>query len=93
VTVAFAVWLVFFDQNNIISQVKLSRKLKEVRQQKEYYEEEIRKNENAVKELMSDTAHLEKFAREKYLMKKDSEDVYVIEDKMPDTAAQEEKEK
>jgi cell division protein FtsB len=86
VTVAFAVWLVFFDQNNIISQIKLSRKLKEIRQQKEYYLEEIRKNENATDELMSDSAHLEKFAREKYLMKKDNEDVYLIEDKQADSA-------
>jgi len=85
VSVAFLVWLVFFDQNNIISQIKLSRKLKQLKQQKEYYENEIRANEKATLELTSDTEQLEKYAREKYLMKKDNEDLYIIEEKGIDT--------
>lgn len=86
VSVAFLVWLIFFDQNNIISQLKLSRKLKQLHQQKEYYENEIRSNEKATLELMNDTEQLEKYAREKYLMKKDNEDIYIIEEKVTDTS-------
>ncbi|MBP6978572.1 MAG: septum formation inhibitor [Bacteroidales bacterium] len=85
VSVAFLVWLVFFDQNNIVSQFRLSRKLRELQQQKEYYELEIRNHENATHELMSDTDKLEKFAREKYLMKKDNEDLYIIGEEATDT--------
>ncbi|HNS16480.1 MAG TPA: septum formation initiator family protein [Bacteroidales bacterium] len=85
VSVVFLVWLVFFDQNNIISQLKLSRKLKQLQQQKEYYEMEIRSNEKATLELMNDTDKLQKYAREKYLMKKDNEDIYIFEEKMTDT--------
>jgi len=86
VSVAFLVWLVFFDQNNIISQLKLSRKLKQLKQQKEYYELEIRSNEKATLELMNDTDQLEKYAREKYLMKKDNEDLFIIEEEIDDTS-------
>ena len=85
VSIAFLVWLVFFDQNNIISQIKLSRKLKQLQQQKEYYQLEIRNNEGATLELMNDTDQLEKYAREKYLMKKDNEDLFIIEERGADT--------
>ncbi len=85
VSIAFLVWLVFFDQNNIISQIKLSRKLKQLQQQKEYYQLEIRNNEGATLELINDTDQLEKYAREKYLMKKDNEDLFIIEEKGADT--------
>jgi cell division protein FtsB len=87
VSVVFLVWLVFFDQNNIISQIKLSRKLKQLNQQKEYYELEIRNNEKATLELMNDTDQLEKYAREKYLMKKDNEDLFIIEEDIADSSA------
>lgn len=86
VSIAFLVWLVFFDQNNIISQIKLSRKLRQLQQQKEYYQDEIRNNEKATLELMIDTEQLEKYAREKYLMKKDNEDIYIIEEIVTDTS-------
>ncbi|MDD5506771.1 MAG: septum formation inhibitor [Bacteroidales bacterium] len=86
VSAAFLVWLVFFDQNNIISQFKLSGKLKQLKQQKEYYEMEIRNNEKATLELMNDTDQLEKYAREKYLMKKDNEDLFIIEEEIADTS-------
>ena len=85
VSIAFLVWLVFFDQNNIISQIKLSRKQKQLQQQKEYYQLEIRNNEGATLELMNDTDQLEKYAREKYLMKKDNEDLFIIEERGADT--------
>lgn len=85
VTVAFLVWLIFFDQNNIISQMKLTRKLRQLQEQKRYYEREIEKNEKEANELKSDTLHLEKFAREKYLMKKENEDVYILDADRQDT--------
>ena len=75
---ALLVWLTFFDRNNFIAQVKLGRTLNEHRQQREFYRSEIKKDSTAMKELMSDSLSLEKFAREKYLMKKDNEDIYLI---------------
>lgn len=77
-TLIFIVWLVFFDQNNIISQYKKTRVLRNLYHQKEYFLQEIEKNREAAAELESDTASLEKFGRENYLMKKDDEDIYLI---------------
>lgn len=77
-TLAFLVWILFFDRNSIISQVKLTRALNNVIKQKEYYIDEIEKNNQEIDLLQSDTASLEKFAREKYLMKKENEDIFII---------------
>jgi cell division protein FtsB len=74
----FIVWMVFFDQESFIDQFRLSRTLNDLEHQKEYYLEEIEKTRGAIDILENDTAHLEKYAREKYYMKKDNEDVFVI---------------
>ena len=52
--------------------------LKELEGEKEFYEQKIREVEQEREQLLTDTEALEKFAREKYLMKKDNEDVYLI---------------
>ncbi len=75
---AFVVWLAFFDANNLIYQAKLSSKLSNARDQTEFYQEEISKDSTALKELMTNMETLEKFARERYLMKKDDEDIYLV---------------
>ncbi len=80
VGLAFLVWIVFFDRYNLIERFKISRELKEAKRQKEYYENEIRKDKKEIEALITDTASLEKFAREKYLMKRDNEDIFLIID-------------
>ena len=74
----FVVWMVFFDQENIVEQLKLSKSLNEFEDQKEFYLEEINTNTEAIYVLENDTLHLEKYAREKYYMKKDGEDIFVL---------------
>ena len=78
VTVVFFVWLIAFDKNSIISQVKLAHKLYLLQEDKKYYLEQIENDKIETKELLTNPENLEKFAREKYLMKKDSEDIYLI---------------
>ena len=75
---AFLVWLAFFDNDSILEQIKLSNKINDLKQEKSFYQAEIQKNKSALKALKYDTTQLEKYAREKYFMKKDNEDVYVI---------------
>jgi len=77
---AFLVWMLFFDKNNFIYQAKLSSNLKDLNNEKEYYLNEIELNNAATNELITNTTTLEKFAREKYLMKRDNEDIYIIVD-------------
>lgn len=75
---AFLVWISFFDRDNFIEQSRLSQALKGLRSKKEYYQREIVKNKQKINLLETDSAYLEKFAREKYYMKKDNEEVFVI---------------
>lgn len=74
----FIIWMLFFDQNKIGNRYKLSSQLKRLEQQKEYYQQEIEQNKNLTHKLNHDSAYLERFARERYLMKRDNEDIYVV---------------
>lgn len=75
---AFVVWVSFFDKNDLLSQMELRKEVKKLEGEKNYFVTEIGKNKSDMKELMTNPKNLEKFAREKYLMKKDNEDVFVL---------------
>jgi len=72
--------MVFFDQESLIIQYKLSNEIGKLKQQEKFYQEEIKKNKSTLDILTTDTASLEKFARETYFMKKANEDVFVVVD-------------
>lgn len=74
----FLFWMLFLDSNDFFSQYNLRKKLVDLENEKEYYLEKIKEVEKDRQELLSNQDLLEKFAREKYLMKKDSEDLYII---------------
>ena len=78
VTAAFLVYVLIFDSNNLATQLRLRRDLQKLQAEKQFYLDEIRKDKAAVEVLMTDERNLERFAREKYLMKRDDEDVYLI---------------
>jgi cell division protein FtsB len=72
--------MLLLDSNNLIARYQLSSKLNSLENEKTYYEEkivEVRKDHN---ELFGNQESIEKFAREKYLMKKQNEDIFVIEE-------------
>lgn len=77
-SISFLVWLTFLDSNDLISRFKLGAKVRSLQNEKEYYQEKITEVEKDRMELMTNKELLEKFAREKYLMKKESEDVFII---------------
>ena len=79
-TVLFIVWIGFFDQTNLIYDMHLTQKEKQLKAQKAYYEKQTQVANEQLKELQTNPANLEKFAREKYFMKKANEDVYVFVD-------------
>jgi len=76
--IVFIVWLSFFDQNNWIAQMQYQFELNKLDNEREFYEEEIKIVTQDLKELQTNPKSLEKFAREKYLMKKDNEEVFVL---------------
>jgi cell division protein DivIC len=77
----FFVWMLALDSNNLIARFQLSSKLSGLEDEKEYYEEKIKEVQKDHDELFGDRESIEKFAREKYLMKKETEDIYVIVEK------------
>ncbi|AKQ44574.1 septum formation initiator [Rufibacter radiotolerans] len=77
-TLAFLVWMSFFDSNDFLTQYQTSRKLSILEEERDYYVEKIAEVQKDRRELMSNPQLLEKFAREKYLMKKPTEDLYLI---------------
>lgn len=74
----FLVWMLFIDSNDFVSQYRLSSELNSLRSQKEYYQDKKVEVVKDREELTTNKRLLEKFARENYLMKKPSEDVYVV---------------
>lgn len=78
-TLIFAALIVFIDQYNVFEQGKSYRKLRKMKKEVEYYDHEIEKQEQTLKALKSDTALLEKVAREQHLMKRDDEVVYILD--------------
>lgn len=75
----FVVWMLFFDQRDYFQQRDRGAELKKLETKKRYYVQEIEKTQKELTDLQNNPAALEKFAREHYLMKKDGEDIYIIE--------------
>jgi cell division protein DivIC len=82
---AFAVILLFLDKNDVFTRMARDRELKELKQSKEYYTRQIEAQRKELEALKNNPAALEKYAREKYLMKKDNEDLFLVPEK-PDVA-------
>lgn len=80
-TVVMFAWLTFFDRDNFIHRIKTNIELQQLRQDKHYYLDKIGETREMKKKLLRDKDYLIRYAREKYLMKKESEDLYVIREK------------
>lgn len=74
----FVVWMLFFDQNSVLIQLELQREIQKLEEQKEFLQEQINTDKELI-ETLSDPKELEKFARETYFLKKQNEDIYIIE--------------
>jgi cell division protein FtsL len=79
--VAFVIWLSSMDRNNFLSQYELQSEVNKLEDQKAFFQQEIDQTRKEQQELLSSPEKLEKFAREKYLMKKDDEDLLIITEK------------
>ena len=74
----FVIWMAFFDTNSMLIHLELRKEIKKLEKQKEFLKGEIDKDKKILEKL-SDSTELEKFAREKYYMKKDNEEIFLIE--------------
>jgi cell division protein FtsB len=80
-TISFLVWMTFFDQNDWMTQQETKKQLQDTKDHIQFLTAQTEEMEEDLKRLQSDPQRLEQFAREKYRMKKDNEDLYVIERK------------
>ena len=78
ILVVFSVWMLFFDANSWLIHHELNTEINDLENEKDYYRKEIEKDKKDLKKLSTDEG-LEKFAREEYYMKRDNEDIFIIE--------------
>ena len=78
---AFVVWILFFDPRDVFTQMEHRRELKELQISRAWYQKEIAKESIEAEQLKTDPAVVEKYARENYLMKRESEDIFLVPEK------------
>ena len=74
----FIVWMLFFDENSYLTHREFNKEIDKLNSEKEYYNTQIEHDKELIQKL-EDKEELEKFAREEYKMKKENEDIYIIE--------------
>ncbi len=78
-TVAFAVWMIFFDQNSFFVHRELDKQIKLLEVDEQYYQEHLDTESEKLNQLNSNPAEIERIAREKHFLKKDDEDIFIIQ--------------
>ena len=78
--VGFFIFLIFFDNHNLISRWETSRKINSMEKEIKFYQSEIDKNKAKMNEMQTSDESLERYAREQYHLKKDREDVFIIKE-------------
>jgi cell division protein DivIC len=78
ILIPFLIWMTFIDNNSYLVHRKLDHEINDLERTISFYKKKIEEDKATIKNL-KDSLQLERFAREKYLMKKDKEDIYLIE--------------
>ena len=78
IIIIFVIWMIFFDSNSILVQNELNNDINDLNNQKEYYKNEIERDNIELNQIKTDSG-LEKYAREKLFMKRDNEEIFIIE--------------
>ena len=78
IIILFIIWMIFFDSNSLLVHNDLNNDINKLNEQKSYYNSEIDKDKKELNMIQTDTG-LEKYARGKLYMKKDNEDIFIIQ--------------
>ena len=76
--ISFAIWMLFFDRNDLSLQLKRVNELHKLQESEKVMDNQIADTKHELKLLKTNPETLEKYAREKFMMKKDNEDLYII---------------
>ena len=91
VSVVFIVWMLFFDQRDYFQQRATAEELKKIQNSTKYYDDEINSTKSQLNNLQSNPTSIEKFGRERYLLKREGEELYLFEDTAESKATPEQK--
>jgi len=83
VSIGFVVWMLFFDQRDFFQQRERAAELKKVEDAKKYYQKEIEYTQKQLNNIQNNKAAIEKYARERYLLRREGEELYLFEDTLP----------
>ena len=78
IVILFLVYITFFDAHDLVSQIGVRWKIHKIHEQMDYLEHDSQSAKQQIIELTTDSASLEKFAREEYRMKRENEEIFVI---------------
>ena len=78
ISVVFFIWIFFIDSNSILVNIKLNKEISELKERKDILENQIQMDKKIISNLQNPDS-LEKYAREKLFMKKDNEEIFLIE--------------
>jgi cell division protein DivIC len=87
-TAVFCVVILFLDKNDFFTQYERRKELRELQQSKRYYTTQIAAERKELEALKTNPATVEKYAREKYLMKRDNEEVFLVSEKYDATQSE-----
>lgn len=76
-TIVFLFYMIFFMPNNFIIHKRLSDSVKTLHKERDFYQKQIDRDSQLLK-MLEDSRQLEKYGREKYLMKKENEDIFLV---------------
>ena len=91
VSVVFIVWMLFFDQRDYFQQRATAEELKKIQNSTKYYDDEINSTKSQLNNLQSNPTSIEKFGRERYLLKREGEELFLFEDTAESKATPEQK--
>lgn len=78
ISVVFFIWIFFIDSNSILVNIKLNKEISELKDRKDILENQIQMDKKIISNLQNPDS-LEKYAREKLFMKKENEEIFIIE--------------
>lgn len=78
IIIIFVIWMIFFDSNSILVHNELNNDINDLNNQKEYYKNEIERDNIELNQIKTDSG-LEKYAREKLFMKRENEEIFIVE--------------
>lgn len=77
-SIAFIVWMFFFDQNSFFVHRELDKQIDNLERDEEYYLQNLQQETEKLNQLTENPAEIERIAREKHFLKKENEDIFIV---------------